>query len=260
MTRPRPIRRRAAWGLCLLLAVCWPGQARAAADGGGAGGASPGSEVASADDSRALAARILAREGYQTELPGTGSEPGTAEGAPPTRRRRPPREGWRIPVPSGLGDLLEILAWVGAGAIALGVVVVAVQMVVAAVGEGRHAGGSERTPAGAPGDGDSVPGRAARPPALSEAERLAAAGRYTEAVHALLVRALAALGARGGRAFPDSATSREILASSRLPPGQRVPLGVLVEPVERAVFGGATLGADDWERCHTAYRALEGEA
>lgn len=252
MTGRRANRRRPALALCLLLAVCTPGGAQAARAHASSTGASP-------VDDRELAARILSRDGYQTELPGVEARVGTGEASPP-RRRRPPREGWHIPVPVGLGALLEILVWVGAGAIALAVVVMALQMAVTAVRERRRAGTPETARTPTP-DG-SGPGRGRRPgpPALSEADELAAAGRYTEAVHALLVRALAALGARRGRAFPDSATSREILASARLAPGQRVPLGVLVAPVERAVFGGVALSSEDWERCRAAYGALEGEA
>ncbi len=222
-------------------------------------GARAAGSAATAEQSRNLAARILSQDGYQTELPGVEGEAGTGE-ASPHLLRPASRKEWSIPVPAGLGALLEMLVWIGAGAVALGVVVMAVQMAVSAIREGRRAvpAGKPRSPG--PEGGAPASGRAPKLPALSEAERLAAAGRYTEAVHLLLVRALAALGLRGGRAFPDSATSREILASSRLAPGQRVPLGALVTPVERAVFGGAALGAEDWEQCRAAYRALEDQA
>jgi len=255
----RVIRRFPAVALCLLwLAVCIPGGAQAV-EGGPAPGAAPAEEsgqtAAAGDDSRALAARILARDGYQTELPGVEHRGGTGKSAPPPAPRRLGRS-WSIPVPRGLGALLELLVWIGAGALALVVVVTAIRMAVTALRDGRRAGAAEEPGASAPSGAAPV---RRRPPPPGEAEALAAAGRYSEAVHALLVRALAALGARRGRAFPDSATSREILATGGLAPAQRTALGALVAPVERAVFGGADLGADDWERCRAAYRSLEAE-
>lgn len=208
---------------------------------------------ASSDDPGALAAEILSRDGYQTELPGAAGRAGAEERSPLLLEPRSRASGWRIPVPDGLGALLEILVWIGAAAIVVAVLVLAVRMALEAIGERRR-----RAPAGeAPKPTTAAPRRA---PPLGRADELAAAGRFTEAVHVLLVRALAALGARRGRAFPDSATSREILASDVLAPGQRVPLEALVEPVERSVFGGAALGAEDWERCRSAFRALEVEA
>jgi len=230
--------------LCLGLAWLAPRAGHSAAPGGDG-----------PDDARALAERILSRDGYQTELPGADVSGGTAQaGASAASRRSSASRDWRIPVPAGLGDLLEILVWIGAAALVVVLLVAGGRLALGAVRARRRpeaVGGAEEAAPAAHREG---PGG---PPPLSEADRLAAAGLYTEAAHALLVRALATLGARRGRAFPVSSTSREILASNSLAPGQRAPLEALVAPVERAVFGGVELGVDDWDRCRTAYRNLE---
>jgi hypothetical protein len=76
---------------------------------------------------------------------------------------------------------------------------------------------------------------------------LAAAGRFGEAVHALLLETLEAL-SRASRLAP-SLTSREILARVRLPAAAREALAALVLAVEVSRFGGAEPGEADYRAC-----------
>ncbi len=82
---------------------------------------------------------------------------------------------------------------------------------------------------------------------LDGAQAHAAAGRFGEAIHALLLETLAALG-RASRLAP-SLTSREILGRVRLPERAREALAALVLAVEVSRFGGAEPGEADYRAC-----------
>jgi len=101
----------------------------------------------------------------------------------------------------------------------------------------------------APSDA-AVAGDTATAPAeipVAEARALAAAGRFGEAIHALLLETLAAL-SRASRLAP-SLTSREILARVPLPARAREALSALVLAVELSRFGGARPGEADYRAC-----------
>jgi hypothetical protein len=89
---------------------------------------------------------------------------------------------------------------------------------------------------------------------LGDAERLARAGRYGEAIHALLLETLAAL-SRAARLAP-SFTSREIVARVPLPPRAREALAGLVEAVEISRFGGAQAGEGEYRACLARFHAF----
>lgn len=61
----------------------------------------------------------------------------------------------------------------------------------------------------------------------------------------MLLAAIADLGRRA-RALPDSATSREILRLSAVPPAAADALGALVAVVETSRFGGHPVGAGEY--------------
>jgi hypothetical protein len=81
----------------------------------------------------------------------------------------------------------------------------------------------------------------------TSAEALAAAGRYAEAIHALLLDTLTAL-SRAARLAP-SLTSREIVARALLAPAAREALASLVAVVEVSHFGGVASGEGDYQAC-----------
>jgi hypothetical protein len=82
---------------------------------------------------------------------------------------------------------------------------------------------------------------------LDRPDQLAAAGRFAEAIHQLLLETLAAL-SRASR-LPPSQTSREILEAARLPGRARAALSGLVLAVEISRFGGAPAGEEDYRAC-----------
>jgi hypothetical protein len=99
---------------------------------------------------------------------------------------------------------------------------------------------------------------AARDPTvvLAAADELAREGRYTEAMHILLLRCLADIRARLDEPFADSLTSREILRSTRLPDRARDSLRDVVGRVEWTYFGEYPAGQEDYAACRLSFNAL----
>ena len=89
---------------------------------------------------------------------------------------------------------------------------------------------------------------------LDSAERLAAAGRFAEAIHVLLLETLSAL-SRAAQLAP-SLTSREIVARVPLPARARDALSGLVLAVEVSRFGGAAAGERDYHACLERFHAF----
>jgi len=163
------------------------------------------------------AGRVLADPALQQELP--------AATVPPTVHLEP------LSLPLEL--LLRFLLW---AAVAVVLCLVAVWLV------------RRLTPAAAGDDPAALePGAAPLDVPLEGARALAAAGRYGEAIHALLLETLAAL-SRASRLAP-SLTSREILARVTLPSRAREALAALVLAVEVSHFGGAEPGEADYSAC-----------
>jgi hypothetical protein len=104
-----------------------------------------------------------------------------------------------------------------------------------------------------PGARDVAPedaeGAAAAPVAIPivRAQALAAAGRYAEAIHVLLLETMEAL-SRASRLAP-SLTSREVVARVSVPERARDALADLVLAVEISRFGGAEAGQYEFSLC-----------
>lgn len=98
-----------------------------------------------------------------------------------------------------------------------------------------------------------TPDRAEALALLSDADRLAAEGRFGEAAHLLLRRSVHQI--RDAR--PDwlnaASTAREIAVLPALPEAGRRAFGVIAERVERALFALRDLDAGDWNAARTAY-------
>jgi hypothetical protein len=88
---------------------------------------------------------------------------------------------------------------------------------------------------------------------LNEADRLAAAGRYAEAVHHLLLRSVEDIGQRRPRLLRPALTSRDLARAEAIPSAPRRLFADLASVVERSLFGGAPVGAEEWGRCREAY-------
>lgn len=91
---------------------------------------------------------------------------------------------------------------------------------------------------------------------LADADRLAAEGRFAEAVRTLLHRSIEDI--RGAR--PDlvrpALTSRDIAALDALPQSARPAFAAIAQVVERGFFGGYPVGPDDFARCRRDYEAF----
>lgn len=91
---------------------------------------------------------------------------------------------------------------------------------------------------------------------LAEADALAAQGRYAEASHLLLLRSVQDIEKRQPRMVRVSLTTREIARLKALPDAARPAFALIGRMVERSLFGGAPVGADDFAKCRQAYEAF----
>jgi hypothetical protein len=100
-------------------------------------------------------------------------------------------------------------------------------------------------------------GKAGSPTAaLGAADELAAAGRFVEAMHVLLLQGLAAIRAGLDEEFADSLTSREILRRARLPDPGRASLRDIVNRVELTYFGQYPAALADYQACRASFNTL----
>ncbi len=91
---------------------------------------------------------------------------------------------------------------------------------------------------------------------LDEAEALAARGDYAEAIHHLLRRSVEDIERRRPTLVRPALTSRDIAATSGIPPAARVMFGRIAALVERSLFGGRTAGPGDWTAARDAYASF----
>ncbi len=212
--------------------------------------------------------RVYQRDSYQRVLPLPGGSPAGGSGKVDWRtdRDRAPREGrGPIEAPSdeprepvrnrlrGIGTAASAFLTIAAVAF---VVIVVVALVLAARGWKRPAADSEPPPNVARIEPVEPPETASTGSDVPDAEALARAGRFGEAIHALLLRALDLVVRKTGTELPTASTSREVLRTAKLPEEMRAPLRVLVQGTERAVFARDPLGSRDFEFCRDAFTRL----
>jgi hypothetical protein len=96
---------------------------------------------------------------------------------------------------------------------------------------------------------------------LAEADALAARGLYAEAVRHLLFRSVEDIKAKRPTLVRPSLTSRELAGASGIPSVARMLFARIAAQVERSLFGGRSLNADDWQTARAAYAdfALPGQ-
>jgi hypothetical protein len=88
---------------------------------------------------------------------------------------------------------------------------------------------------------------------LSEAEALAAEGRYAEAARLLLKRSVEDIAQRRPEFLKPSVTARDISVADAIPGGARRAFAAIARVVEVSAFGSASVSADAWTQCRTAY-------
>jgi hypothetical protein len=88
---------------------------------------------------------------------------------------------------------------------------------------------------------------------LSDADRLAADGKFAEAAHLLLLRSVGQIRDRWPGALAPASTAREIAGLAQLPKSARDAFAVIAEGVERSLFALRDLDAGDWTAARAAY-------
>lgn len=96
---------------------------------------------------------------------------------------------------------------------------------------------------------DEAPARAL----LSEADALAAQGRFDEAVHLILFRSIEDIDSRRPELLGPALTSRDIAALPAIPERPRGAFARIAMLVERSLFALRPLGENDWRDCRAAY-------
>jgi uncharacterized protein DUF4129 len=139
----------------------------------------------------------------------------------------------------------RILLWV---AVAIGVVVIALYLRDVLPG-----GLARRRRWDADGGELGEAGGGAEMQAQIDADELARVGRFVEAMHVLLLQALADMRRRLDVAIADSLTSREILRRAQVPPIAKSALQEIVGAVERAYFGDHPADETDYLSCRTNF-------
>jgi hypothetical protein len=91
---------------------------------------------------------------------------------------------------------------------------------------------------------------------IEDADRLAAHGRFDDAVHLLLFRSIEDIDARWPGQVRPALTSRDIAGLGQVPYAARLTFSGIARVVERSFFGGLSLGAADFATCRAAYEAF----
>ncbi len=193
---------------------------------------------------------ILADPRYQTRLPKhEAPQDLDDEGRPRAPSRDLDLPAAAAPVISAGAELMRIVFLVLLVAVVALVLAWVVRTVMERMGRARAGGEGE-----APGTGGEIGPE--REPDLEDATRLAAEGRYGEAIHALLLAAIHHFAARAHMTVQPSRTSRELARLLPLRSESRAAFDELVRAVERTLFGGEAAGPEDYQRSLERFRAL----
>jgi hypothetical protein len=156
----------------------------------------------------------------------------------------------------GIAPFLSYVFWAG---VAIGGLIIVYMIVMELYRRRPRPRASAKAEAPAPKP-EYRPAHARAQALLSEADRLAAEGRYSEAVRVLLHRSIEDIERAFATIIGPSLTAREIGALEPLSPQGRSVFGGIARAVELSLFGGRPLGAEDFARCREAYAgfALQG--
>lgn len=176
----------------------------------------------------------------------------------------PPRE------PSWLGRLLgDFFEWLGKGGLplvkALGWLLIAALAlfllylfvpVVRDTVDGAIARLRGRSSSAEDDDSHWQPDHVAARNLLAEADALAAAGRFDEAVHLLLGRSLEDIQSRRPGLLKPALTARAIAAMRDLPEVARTAFAAIAEAVERSRWARRALAEPDWHQARASYESF----
>jgi hypothetical protein len=210
--------------------------------------AQPAAREGAAGGVEARARATLADPHYQRALP--NQPEAKDDGDLPTGRVMHPSAPITVPLPVlGAGAALSKLIF-------LVLLIVVVALVALWIFQAIPRRGSPEPLPVAPRKGEEAAAAAGPELSFEDAARLAAEGRYAEAVHALLLAAIRHFAARTRTAIQPSRTSRELVRTLPLAPEAREAFADLVRTVERSLFGGEPLGAEEYERNLERFQAL----
>jgi hypothetical protein len=88
---------------------------------------------------------------------------------------------------------------------------------------------------------------------LSDADALAAQGRFAEAAHLILARSIDDFAGRRPGVVRPAQTSRDLARAEAMPADARRAFSLIAEVVERSLFGGRDVDADRFAECRRAY-------
>ncbi|HEY2662252.1 MAG TPA: hypothetical protein VGI79_21225 [Caulobacteraceae bacterium] len=160
---------------------------------------------------------------------------------------------WLANVLHAAGPTLKWMVWIG-----MALIVGLMLFFIAREVFGLRLGRRRRAPKPPPVtlDDDWRPNAARARTLLEDADRLAAEGLYSEAVHLLLFRSIEDIDKRWPRLVQPALTSRDIAGHPTLPEAARITFAAIARTVERGFFGGQAIAADDFERCRRDYEAF----
>jgi hypothetical protein len=88
---------------------------------------------------------------------------------------------------------------------------------------------------------------------LTDADALAAQGRFAEAAHLILARSIDDFAGRRPGVVKPALTSRDLARAEAMPADARRAFSLIAEVVERSLFGGRDVDADRFAECRRAY-------
>ncbi len=194
---------------------------------------------------------ILKDSRYQTHLPQHQEPKDLADGG---EAPRPFGSGVNLPriaapVIGAGAELTRIVFIVLAVAVVVLILAWVIQTLLQKTAKGRPGAESETEAKG----GEAEPVRELD---VEDANRLAAEGRFGEAIHALLLATIRHFAARARMEIQPSRTSRELVRLLPLTGDARPRFNELVMAVERILFGGEPAGAEDFQRSLESFRSL----
>jgi hypothetical protein len=151
----------------------------------------------------------------------------------------------------GSGNLLVTgIFWLGAAAL-LGVLLYLLVPAIRDTIDGWL--GRKRPEADDSADADLYPDAARARDLLAEADALATAGQFAEAVHLLLGRSLADIEERRPGLLKPALTARALSVAAALPAAARRAFAQLAATVERSLFARQPIDAQQWTQARAAY-------
>jgi hypothetical protein len=173
-----------------------------------------------------------------------------AKSPPPPELK--PTPGWLKALEAFLSGVGGVMNWVFWGGVAL-IVALILYFVIREILRARWPERFKRPPKAAPAEPEWRPEAAVARALLDEADRLAAEGRYAEAVHLILYRSIEDIQGHRPALVRPAFTTREIAGLDGLPSAARSTFQTIAHVVEHSFFGGRDVDAAGFSECRQAY-------